>query len=50
MADIWDKIDMGLPTIYVNFLRVRDEGADCVASSLLWLRVPTARFLLFRGA
>jgi hypothetical protein len=31
MASIWDKIDMGLPTIYVNFLRVRDEGADSVA-------------------
>ena len=30
MASIWDKIDTGLATIYLNFLRVRDEGAASV--------------------
>lgn len=31
MANVWDKIDSGLATIYANFLRVLDEGADSVA-------------------
>lgn len=30
MANVWNKIDSGLGQIYVNFLRVRDQGAATV--------------------